>query len=80
MPTSGREESRLIDRRALCASLCLAAERARRGPATVWWGDAARRELFPMGPSWAHRTAHGERRVRTLLLTCGSAVNKPEEK
>jgi len=33
-----------------------------------------------MAPSWAHRTAHGERRVGTLLLTCGSAVNKPEER
>jgi len=80
MPTSGCEESHFFDRRALCASYCLAAERARRGSATVWWGEAARRELFPMAPSWAHRTAHGERRAGTLLLTCGSAVNKPEER
>jgi len=80
MPTSGCEKIHFFDRRALCASCCLAAVRARRGSATVWWGETTRRELFPMAPSWAHRTAHGERRMGTLLLTCGSAVNKPEER
>jgi len=78
MPTSGPEVSLYFDRRALCASVYLAAERARRGPATAWWGEAAGRQHFPMGPSWAHRTAHGERRVGTLFQSFLSAVNKPE--
>jgi len=80
MPTSGREISCFFDRRALCAFSYLPAERARRGPETAWWGEAARRELLLMAPSWGHRTAHGERRVGTLFLSCGSAVNKPEER
>jgi len=79
MPTSGRALSCFFDRCALSAFLSLAAERARRGPETAWWGEVARRERFPMAPSRAHRTAHGERRAGTSFMSCVSAVNKPKE-
>jgi len=80
MPTSGRAVSRFFVRCALSAFLSFAAERARRGSAAAWWGEVARRERFPMAPSRAHRTAHGERRAGTSFMSFVSAVNKREER